>query len=62
MTGTAEPGRITERVAAADGDQVFDAEPRQVRKHLASQVPASGFNAAVGIRGNWEVNADEMVG
>ena len=43
-----ELGRVTERVVAADGDQVFDAEPREVRQHLAGEVPGLGCDAALG--------------
>src|SRR5882724_1745472 len=57
-----ELGRITERVVAADGDQVFDAEPRKVGQHLAGEVPRLSRAAAPGTRGNWDIVADEMTG
>src|SRR5438046_6325374 len=56
-----ELGRITERVIAADDDQVFDAEPREVRQHLAGEVPRLGRDAALGAQGGWKVRADEMI-
>src|SRR5205807_4794046 len=55
-----ELGRITERVVAADGDQVFDAEARKVGQHLASEVPRLGRHAALGTHGDWNIS-DEMI-
>src|SRR5467141_4893721 len=55
-----ELGRITKRVVAADGDQVFDAEPREVRQHLAGEVPRLGRHAALGTHGDWNIS-DEMI-
>src|SRR6476661_11258350 len=52
-----ELGRITERVVAADGDQVFDAEPREVRQHLDGDVPRLGCDAALGAEQGWKVLA-----
>src|SRR5207253_9413969 len=57
-----ELGRVTERVIAADGDQVFDAEPGEVCEHLAGEVPCLGCDAALGTHGGWKVRADEMIG
>src|SRR5258708_6595552 len=57
-----ELGRIPERVIAADSDQVFDAEPREVCQHLAGEVRRLGRDAALGTQGNWKVLADEMIG
>jgi hypothetical protein len=41
---------------------VFDAEPRQVRQHLAGEVPGLGFDPALGTLRDWKVLADEMIG
>src|SRR6202022_1149365 len=57
-----ELGRITERVIAADGDEVFDAAPPEGRPHLAGGVPRLGRDAALGTQGNRKVLADEMIG
>src|SRR6266404_6348703 len=57
-----ELGRVAERVVAADGDQVFDAEPRKVRQHLLGEVPRLGRKAALGTQGDWNIVADEMIG
>src|SRR5215216_3653244 len=54
-------GCVTERVVAADGDQVLDAEPREVSQHLASDVPRLGCDAALGAERGWTVLADEMI-
>ena len=40
--------RIAERVVATDRDQMFDAEPREVRQHLAGEVPRFDCDAAFG--------------
>src|SRR5215831_16110532 len=56
-----ELGRITGRVVTADGDQVFDAEPREVGQHLAGEVPCHGRAAGPVTRGNWDTVADEMM-
>src|SRR6202022_1873806 len=49
-----ELGRITERVIAADGDQVFDAEPGEVRQTLVGEAPRLGREAALGTQGSWK--------
>src|SRR6266581_8042956 len=56
-----ELGCVTERVVAADGDQMFDAEPREVRQHLAGDVPRPGCDAALRAERGWKVVADEMI-
>jgi hypothetical protein len=57
-----ELGCVNERIVAADGDQMFDAEPREVRQHLAGKVPRLGCDAPFGTQGDWKVLADEMIG
>src|SRR5437660_672491 len=56
-TEVVELGCVTERVVAADGDQMFDAEPREVRQHLAGDVPRLGCDATVGTLGDSAVPA-----
>src|SRR4051794_32382502 len=41
---------------------MFDAEPREVRQHLACKVPRRGCDAPLGTQGDWKVIADEMIG
>src|ERR1700692_3819482 len=41
---------------------MFDAEPREVRQHLAGKVPRLGCDAPLGTQGDWKVLADEMIG
>ena len=57
-----ELGCVTERVVAADGDQMFDAKPREVRQHLAGKVPRLGCDVPLGTQGDWKVLADDMIG
>ena len=57
-----ELGCVTERVVAADGDQMFDAKPREVRQHLAGKVPRLGYDVPLGTQGDRKVLADEMIG
>jgi len=54
-----ELGRIAERVIAADGDQVFDAERREVRQHLLGDVPGL---VALGTQGGRKILAGEVSG
>src|SRR6266508_1395844 len=44
-----------------DGDELLDAEPREVRQHLAGDVPRLGGDAALGAGRGWKVLADEMI-
>jgi len=44
------------------GDKMFDAEGREVRQHLARDVPRLGCGAALGADGDRKVLAEEMVG
>src|SRR4029078_4273418 len=57
-----ELGRETERIVAADGDQVVDAESGKVGQHLAGEVPRYGRAATLGARGEWNVLACKMIG
>ena len=57
-----ELGRVTERVVTADGDKVFDAERREVRQHLAGDVPGRGGDATLGTQGDRKVLAGEVIG
>src|SRR5262249_39495125 len=54
--------RIAERIVATDRDQMFDAESREVRQHLAGEVPRFGRDAAVVTLRDWKVLTDEIIG
>jgi hypothetical protein len=52
-----ELGRIAERVVAADRDQMFDAERREVRQHLLGDIPGL---LPLGAQGGRKVLGDEL--
>ena len=56
-----ELGRVAERVVAADGNEVFDAERREVRQHLLGDVPCVGGDAFT-THGERKVLAGEVIG
>jgi len=56
-----ELGRVAERVVTADGDEVLDAESREVRQHLLGEVPGVG-GGTLSARGERKVLAGEVIG
>ncbi len=57
-----EPRRIAERVVAADGDEVLDAERREVGQHLPGYVPGGSGDAGIDARGGGKILAGQMRG
>src|SRR5262249_49280794 len=56
-----ELGRVTERVVTADGDEVLDAQRREVRQHLLGDVPGVGGDTFT-THGERKVLAGEVIG
>src|SRR5499427_5245018 len=56
-----ELGRVAERVVTADGNEVLDAQRREVRQHLLGDVPGVGGNAFT-TDGERKILAGEVIG
>jgi hypothetical protein len=56
-----ELGRVAERVVTTDGNEVFDAERREVRQHLLGDVPRVGGDAFT-THGERKVLAGKVIG
>src|SRR5262249_56575886 len=56
-----ELGRVAERVVTADGDEVLDAQRREVRQHLLGDIPGVAGDAFTA-HGERKVLAGEVVG
>jgi hypothetical protein len=55
-----ELGRIVERVVTADGNEVFDAQRREVREHLLGDVPHVDGDTFT-THGEWKVLTGEVI-
>src|SRR5262249_16646859 len=56
-----ELGRVAERVVTTDGNEVLDAERREVRQHLLGDVPGIGGSTFT-THGEWKVPAGKVIG